>query len=293
MRRLMRRICASTLAALTVMIAAVWWGSWAQPMRAYAGIGRDVVSRHAVVIPAGEKAEDVLVIGNNATVSGTVTDTIVVLQGTVHLTSTARVDTVINVGGQVTEDPGAHVGAVYTLAFTQPFLNSLSLGVAMVVALWAVRLALSAALVAVPTVLALLVQARLHAPVSYLEKSVRRTGLTGLLATVGAAILCAITAIIIIGLPVTAVLLLLYTLVGCVGLTCVSYWLGGLTKIGRVQDGPIWLKTLVGATFMMAFGNIPVVGPVLLMVAWLVGIGCVTAWLWQRWSSRKSGPSSS
>ncbi|MCL6601086.1 MAG: hypothetical protein K6T81_20485, partial [Alicyclobacillus macrosporangiidus] len=252
----------------------------------FAADGREVVSRQAVNIPQGEVAEDVLVIGNDATVSGVVYDNLVVVGGDIHLTGTARAGVVIDLGGHLTQDPGAHANAVFTLSFRQPFLNSLAIGSALVVAVWALRLALSAGLVALPVIVSVVLRSHLAGPVSYMERSVRRTGLMGLLVSVLFLTLGAISAITVIGLPVTAILLCGYLVLGVVGLTGVSAWIGRMTRFGT-QERPVWLQTLLGSTFLMAFGNIPMVGPILLAIAWWVGVGAVTMWVWQGWQSQR------
>jgi hypothetical protein len=255
------------------------------PMPAYAPDGRDVVSRQAVNIPQGEVAEDVLVIGNDATLSGVVYDNLVVVGGNIHLTSTARAGVVIDLGGHLIQDPGAHANAVFTLSFRQPFSNSLAIGSALVVAVWAMRLALSAGLVALPVIVSVVLRSHLARPVAYVERSVRRTGLMGLLVSVVFLTLGAISAITVVGLPVTAFLLCGYLVLGVVGLTGVSAWIGRMTRFGA-QERPVWLQTLLGSTFLMAFGNIPMVGPILLVIAWWVGVGAVAMWVWHGWQSR-------
>lgn len=277
--------------SLSFVLAAMFLGFFTGPTPVFAADGREVVSRQAVNIPQGEVAEDVLVIGNDATVSGVVYDNLVVVGGDIHLTGTARAGVVIDLGGHLTQDPGAHANAVYTLSFGQPFLNSLAIGSALVVAVWALRLALSAALVALPVLVAVLLRSYLDRPVSYVVQSVRRTGLMGLLVSVVFVALGAVSAITVIGLPITAILLCVYLALGVVGLTGVSAWIGRMTAFGA-PERPVWFQTLLGSTLLMAFGNIPMVGPILLSFAWWVGVGTVTMWLWQGWQSlrKTAGP---
>lgn len=272
--------------SLSFVLAAMFLVFFTGPTPVFAADGREVVSRQAVNIPQGEVAEDVLVIGNDATVSGVVYDNLVVVGGDIHLTGTARAGVVIDLGGHLTQDPGAHANAVFTLSFRQPFLNSLAIGSALVVAVWALRLALSAGLVALPVIVSVVLRSHLAGPVSYMERSVRRTGLMGLLVSVLFLTLGAISAITVIGLPVTAILLCGYLVLGVVGLTGVSAWIGRMTRFGT-QERPVWLQTLLGSTFLMAFGNIPMVGPILLAIAWWVGVGAVTMWVWQGWQSQR------
>ncbi|MCL6517084.1 hypothetical protein [Alicyclobacillus sp.] len=274
-------------AAWSLVMAVVFSLLITGPAPVFAASGKDVLSRQMVTIPQGEVAEDVLVIGNDATVSGVVYDNLVVVGGDIHLTGTARAGVVIDLGGHLTEDPGAHANAVFTLSFRQPFLNSLAIGSALVVAVWSLRLALSAALVALPVLVSVLLRSYLDRPVSFVSQSVRRTGLMGLLVSVVFGALGTVAAITVVGLPITAILLCVYAGIGVVGLGGVSAWIGRMTVFGA-PERPLWLRTLLGATFLMAFGNIPMVGPILLTIAWWVGVGAVTMWAWRGWRFRKA-----
>jgi hypothetical protein len=216
-----------------------------------------------------------------------VTDTLVVVNGNVHLTSTARTGIVIDLGGQITQDPGARADAVYSLSFQQPFLNSLLVGSVLALTVWAMRLAMSVALISFPVALAFIFRSRLERPVSYLETSLRRSALTGVLTSVVFFAFSGVVAITIIGLPIAVILLLLYVMIGLLGFSSVSVWLGSMVNLRGVHNPPVWLRALVGAVFIVAFGNIPVVGPILLVALWLVGMGSVTAWVWQRRKSRR------
>lgn len=286
MRQFFNKKHASWWALLYALFTALFWLGFVTPTQAYADTRQDIVSQKSVNIPQGQIAEDVLVLGNNATISGTVTDTLVVLNGNIHLTSSARTGVVIDLGGHLTQESGAHINAVYTLSFDRPVLNSLALGSTLIMAVWAMQLALSASLVALPVMVAAILQTRLDSYVSKIEKSARRAGLAGLLCSVMFLALSGISAITIVALPLTALLLVAYVLLGLVGYTCVSIWLGRMTRIGHAANGSVWLQALIGATFIMAFTNIPLVGPILLLIAWLVGVGTATMQIWQRWQIR-------
>jgi hypothetical protein len=286
MRRFRKQIYSPWRVLLCGLVVALLYVGL-HPVQASADIRQDVVIHRPVNIPKGEITDEVLVFGSDAIVSGRVTDTLVVVNGNVHLTSTARTGIVIDLGGQITQDPGSRAEAVYSISFQQPFLNSLLVGSALVLAVWAMRLAISVTLIVCPVALAFIFRSRLERPVSYMEKSLRRSALTGVFASVVFLALSSVVAITIIGLPIAAILLLLYAMLGLLGFSCVSVWLGRMVNLRGVHDPPVWMKALVGAAFIVAFGNIPVVGPILLAVLWLVGIGAVTTWLWQRWKARK------
>lgn len=51
--------------------------------------------------------EHVVVVGNNAAVSGDVYEALLVLNGNVHLKSTSRVGVLVDIGGTIQKDPGA------------------------------------------------------------------------------------------------------------------------------------------------------------------------------------------
>lgn len=235
-----------------------------------------IVSHANTVIPVSQTVEEVVVVGHDVTVNGTITDNLVVINGNIHLSATARTGLIIDIGGQVTTEPGAKMKNVLSLWFKGPFQNSLAVGTVGLVLMWVMRVMVSVLLLVTPVVLAFFMQPVMEPMVDYLRQSARKTGSAGLLATVLAAGLAMLFAITVVGLPVAAILVGLYVLTGMVGLAVSSFWIGEFVTRGQINARPVWLQTLIGTTFLMAFSNVPLVGPLLLMLFWLLGTGAVS-----------------
>lgn len=247
--------------------------------KAYAS-GHAIWSQSPTTVPAGQTVEDVVVIGNQADISGRVLDTVIVINGDVHLTSTAKADVVISIGGHIVQDPGARVHTLYSLSFSTPLRNSLEVSAVLLAALWSLRLAGSASLLLLPLLLSFLVKPMLNRTMVYIESSARRTLLTGLLASIGFLAVMALLALTIVGLPLAALLLLLYALLGLIGLTAVSTWIGKNVNPQSRQEKPLWLQSLIGAALIMAFSNVPLIGPFIFALLWILGIGASVSYLW-------------
>lgn len=257
------------------------------PTTAFADIGSQIVSQSPVTIPKGQVVQDVVTIGHDAAISGEVTEAVIVLNGDIHLTSTARTGIVIDLGGKVTQTPGSHVQAVYALSFDKPLWNSITVGALLTLAVWGARVIVSAGFILCAMVLAFLLKRWLTRPVANLETSVRRHGVTGVFVSLGLVVLMGLLAITIIGLPIVAILLVLDVMAGLVGFTGVSVWLGQRTNVGGLRSRPAWVQALMGATIIIAFANLPIVGPLLLIVTWVVSVGVTTTWVGQIWQERK------
>jgi hypothetical protein len=247
---------------------------------------KHIVRDSSTVIAKNQTVDDVVVFGSNAFIQGKVKDAVIVINGDTHLYSTAATDLVISIGGHFTQDQGAKVNQVFILSFNEPLRNDIALGSAITFGFWACRLAMSVVMVIFPVLLSMLLRKQIHRPLLYVEQSARRTGLVGFLATVCFLAVIAILAITIIGIPVALLLLLLYAITVLIGLSVVSIWISKIT-IDRDQERPLWQQSLIGSTIIMAFCNVPLIGPIILLSILCVSIGLVSIWGWGVLQGRK------
>ncbi|WP_258110587.1 hypothetical protein [Alicyclobacillus sp. SP_1] len=262
--------------------------SLANTPAAHAAFKDSILSVNPVVVNRGEAIKDVAVIGHNVVISGDVYEALLVVNGNVRLTPTARVGVLVDFGGTVETAPGAQVHAEYTVSWGSPFWNSVLLGSGLVLLVWAFRMAFSAALLAVPLLLSIVLGKWLDRPADVIAQSVRRTGAVGLLTALGTLAVSGVLAITILGLPVSAILLLCYGILGLAGWSTVSLWLGRiLAHAFSYGDRPRWLQCIMGAAVLMAFISVPTAGVLLFLLSWLVGTGAVTIVLWQWFESRR------
>lgn len=254
--------------------------------KAYAAVWPTIVSRHSVTIDAHETVDNVLVIGRGVVVSGSVPETLIVWQGNVHLAASARVGRLLDVGGVVNQAPGAKIGDLVTVSTASPVWNTVLLAAGLVMGLWIVRALLAAALLLIPVVISAFLGQRLPALETAKGQSFSRTGVMGFLvsmAVIGGAVVLAAT---VIGLPLSALLLLGYLGVGLLGWTSVSQWLGDIVGEAFFSSRTRGFRSFIGASGLVAFVNIPVVGSFLFVWWWCVGIGAMTGALLDRYKRR-------
>lgn len=283
-----RRVCSSVVTAVIIMCS-TWMttvGNAAVRQPTQMTNKQAIVSRDSTAIGRNQTVEDVLVIGNDVTVAGDVSEILVVLDGNVHLKSTARADIVVDLGGTIRRDDGARVNAVYHASLDTPFWNGTMFGIAMALLMWVAMLAVAICLVGLSVLLCLAFRRSVQVPLGYVERSVRRTGLTGVLMSLAFMGIGAVTAMTIVGLPITVVLLVIYLMTGIVGFSIVSLWIGRLALRHSARLPANWLVVLLGASLITAFTMIPFVGLLLFLLLWLVGIGTATGWAVQSWKSR-------
>jgi hypothetical protein len=256
------------------------------PNVSYAAVGH-IIRDSATTVARDQEVEDVVLIGNDADISGTVTDAVIVINGNVHLRSTARTGLVIDIGGTFTKDPGAKVEEEFTLSFNNAFKNTIAAGGAITFLYWACRLAMSVGMVVFPVLIVLLLNKRLQTPATFAEQSARQAGFIGFLASIGLLFIAGVFGLTIVGLPVTAVILIGYGIASLLGMSSVSIWIGRLAGRMEADNSPLWKQSLMGAIVIMAFSNIPLIGPFIFAVSLFIGIGTVYLWIWKSIRNRR------
>ena len=71
------------------------------PLSAFAGTLLTQMGGNPVVVPAGQMIENVLAVGSDARIRGTVDDIVLVINGDIYLEPDSQVDLVIDLGGSV------------------------------------------------------------------------------------------------------------------------------------------------------------------------------------------------
>lgn len=240
-----------------------------------------IVSRFVTTIQRAQTVEDVLVIGNNVTVAGDVSDVLVVLDGDIHLTATSRTGIVVDLGGNIQKDPGANVNAIYHVSLESSFWDGTLFGLVVALLGWAAMLVIGIVLVLASILIGYAFHASMEVPLQSLEQSVRRVGFTGLLVSVVFLALGALSAITVVGLPVAVVLLVVYALSGVMGFALVAVWAGNLALRPTKSEVAyrFWQRALLGASLMTMFSMVPFVGLLMFILLWLLAIGASTFWL--------------
>ena len=230
-------------------------------------------------IPSSQTVEDVVVIGGDVSVAGTVRNSVVVVNGDVHVSSSAHIKgVVVVIGGQLEQEEGADVtNDVVCISFDNATVNSLLIGSGLIVGIGALKLAASLVMLVLP-VLMVVVGKRKTA--SFVEryrvaprgKWIAAGFFTGLL-LFAVSVLLLLT---IVGIPIILVIALFVFLALAFGLTVVSLVLGEQIRI--TQDKPEWMRAGAGAFLLISSVNIPFIGAIIFLALLLFSLGITTSW---------------
>lgn len=254
--------------------------AFAQPREA-------VVSQQSVTVARGQTVEDVVVLGHNATISGDVSEILLVVNGDIHLTSSAYTGMVVDLGGTITQDPGAHVNAIYRASLSTPFWNGVLFGASLMALLWLGMLAISIGMLVISVTIAWALRNQVNQPVLMISQSVKRAATMGFFLTLVFLALASLLALSIIGIPVAALLAGVYLVTGTVGFSVVSTWIGKLATRHSPTKRPVWQLGLIGSGLVIALVNVPVVGWLIFCMVWFVGVGAIVQWLSVSWRTRR------
>lgn len=242
----------------------------------------NVLQRHDTVVPTSQTVENVVVIGGDAIIQGTVRDSVVVIDGNLDILRTAHIKGVVLVmGGKINQEPGAQVtDNVLNITFDQPLWNSLLIGGAMLIGLWFVRLLASLAFMIGPVLLFFIVGRKMDSFESLLERSVWRLMTVGFVSGIVMLTVSILLSITVIGIPLAIVLVLFVLLAFLTGLTAISKTIG--RWVPGTQERPLWMSVFGGALILTAAFNVPLFGGILLLLLFWISLGMATLWLWEK-----------
>jgi hypothetical protein len=247
---------------------------------------RDVVAlRGNVRMGPGSSARQVTaVLGSVELEAGaTVEREVVAVGGNVHVSSGARVgNDAVSVGGEVSIDQGGTVEG-QEVSVSVPGIGSLiglaspSPGAAKGMAFgW--RLLQALAKFVVFFLLALLIRAiapaRLDRVTGSLGRAPLRDVLVGLLGTVAMPVLTVLLVVTIVGILLVPVQLIAILLAGILGYTALALLIGRAIPLGG-RKGDAILQLAIGTGIVVLVSEIPVVGVLAMISAWLLVFGAV------------------
>lgn len=214
------------------------------------------------VVNEGQKVENVFLYGEDGIISGVVTDEVVVINGNLTLTKTARVkDTVFLVGGKLIQEPGAEVGkGIFHFNFANENLNSLLLGVSAFGLIELAKLFLALLIFLVSLASLFVLKNRVRKAKTMLQAKMLKVGLLGLFATIGLGLVFIALTITIWGIPVVVLLGLVLLIFLPVGLGALSSIVGGLLLKSFAWGQKPFYQVLIGSLFIVALLNFPVLG---------------------------------
>lgn len=234
-----------------------------------------------LTLPAGQTVESVLALSTDAHIAGTVQDIVLVINGDVYLEPTARIDLVIDIGGQVINPSNvtAKTG-ILRLSFTKKFMNELFLGLAMILGLWLVRLVISILGIVLLTGLGFLFRNRLKQEETLLKTYPLRLlsiGLAAFFIILGLIITLSLT---VIGIPLAILILIIATGASLLGILPVLRHIGKAILSEKILEYPTLTQWFIFALLFVSVLNLPLLGFIVLLGVLLMSLGIVTAATW-------------
>jgi hypothetical protein len=239
---------------------------------------KDIVEWKDVVVPQDAVVDNVVVIGGNVTIAGTVKDEVVVINGNLTLKKTAQLSKrAFVIDGRILQEEGAVVKKSFVnIRPDSANLSSLLFAGSMVLLLEFIKLAVSVFIVIIPPILVWSFPKKSSGLRIICERYFSKNIVLGVLTSIAFFIIETLLIISIVGIPLAILLgglFLVATILGVSGL-CMTIGVRIATRIGFIEK-TIFIQVLYGSTALALIINIPFAGVLLLLVAMLFGVGAV------------------
>jgi hypothetical protein len=233
------------------------------------------LTNKTMIIFENQKVDNVFLYGKDGIISGEVTDEVVVINGNLTLTNTARIkDRIFLLGGELTQEPGAQVGkGIFHISLANENLNSLLLGVGAFIFIELMKLFLALFILSASLISAFLFKTRVNQTKVILQKSFIKTGLLGLLATLGLGLILVALTVTIIGIPIAVLLGIMLIFLLPIGLGALSLIVGELLLTGIAWGNKSFYQVLTGSLFIAALLNFPLLGVFWGIVIFVLALG--------------------
>jgi hypothetical protein len=251
-------------------------------------MAKSIFEHQTTTIPANQTVDDVIVIGGDALVLGSVANSVVIVNGDVHLGSTSQVKGfVFVIGGKVQQDAGSVInGDVISISLDDTTQNSLLIGGGLVLGIWVIQLAGSLIMILIPLLMILFGKQR---TTSFIEKhrfeSMGKLIYTGLFSGMILIAVCLLLLLTVIGIPFILLIGLIIFVAFAFGMTTISYLIADRVQgtLGKAD----WIKATLGAFILTSSVNIPILGLLVLVVIFLFSFGVATIWFVEKVRNKK------
>jgi hypothetical protein len=245
-------------------------------------MAKGIFEHQDTVVPANQVVDDVVVVGADTTIWGTVNDSVIVFNGNLQLKASAKVNGfVLVVGGQIQQEEGAFIAdEIINLSFDKATQNSLLIGGGLVIGTWLLQLAISIVLIVLPVLTVLIFKKRIDPFVDYARQASGRLFAIGFFSSLILIALTVLLLVTIIGIPVAIVLLIAVFLAFIIGLAALSRVVG--EKIEGTLARSNWVISLTGSILLVSLMNIPLVGVIICLGILVFSIGILTIWMLEK-----------
>lgn len=247
-----RRVCFFLFLVLVISASFFSANAWA---------GEPVLNQNSIV-DEGQRIKNVFLYGEDGVISGEVTDEVVVINGNLTLTRTARIhDRVFLIGGELNREPGAELGrGIFQVNLANENLNSLLLGLGTLALLELAKLFLALLIFLASLASLFMFKHRVARAKAMLGAKMFKTGLLGLFATIGLGLVFIALIVTVWGIPVAILLGIVLLILLPVGLGALNGMIGELLLKSFAWGQKPFYQVLIGSIFTVALFNFPVLG---------------------------------
>jgi len=255
------------LLVLVVLLSCFSVNAWAE----------DSIFSKNKVVNEGQKVENIFLYGEDGIIAGEVTEEVVVINGDLTLTKTARIhDRVFLVGGKLTQEPGAKVGkGIFQINLANENLKSLLLGVGVFALIELIKLFLALFIFLASLASLFVLKNKVSKAKAMLQAKMLKTGLLGLFATIGLGLLFTALIITVWGIPVAILLGLVLLILLPVGLGALSAMIGELLLRSFAWGEKPFYQVLIGSLFIVALLSFPVLGALWGVLILILALGAL------------------
>ncbi len=231
------------------------------------------------VVQEGQRVENVFLYGEDGIIAGVVEDEVVVINGNLTLTKTARIrDRVFLIGGQLNQEQGAAVGkGIFHINLVNENLNSLLLGAGAFVLLELAKLALALYVFLAGLISLFVLKNRVNRAKGALQSGTVKVGLLGFFGALGLGLVFLALVVTVWGIPLALLLGLLLLILLPVGLSALSLLAGELLLKNFAWGQKPFYQVLIGSLFLVALFNFPVLGVLWGILVLVFALGAVAA----------------
>ncbi|SDO32413.1 hypothetical protein SAMN04487897_1128 [Paenibacillus sp. yr247] len=251
-------------------------------------MAKGIFEHQDTVVPANQVVDDVVVVGADTTIWGTVNDSVIIFNGNLNLKASAKVNGfVLVVGGKIQQEQGALISdEIINLSFDKATQNSLLIGGGLVIGSWLLQLTVSIILILLPVLTILMLKQHIQPFVVHARQSPGRLLYIGFFSSLILIALNVLLLVTIIGIPVAILILVLTLLTFVIGLAALSMLVG--ERIQGTFGRSNWVISLTGSILLVSLMNIPLVGVILFLGILLFSIGIMTLWMLEKTKRKPS-----
>lgn len=254
---------------------------------AFAKEPKNIIHNKQTVIPKNQQLENVIVLGDDAVISGKVKTAVVVINGNLTVKKGADIrGSVFVLGGKVSQEKGAKITEhVINVNLNNETLHSLIFAGTIILTLWFMRLAVSLILIVLTVLVGVLMRKRISIDSKSVYFTPGKLILTGFMGTIALSALSIFLTVTIIAIPLVIIVFLGIFVSFIIGLVFLSREIG--KEFAIVREKPEWLALFVCIVLLTALMNIPLIGGIIFLILLWYSLGLSITSIYRKLKERR------